>query len=310
MTDGPLDLTVPLNIAEVRAALATTGPLRRVGLAAYVAGPKSASVGHARPHDGRGHGGDSHGHRRIGALHPPSSRLGRIFAFVAVAAALSIGTAYALVLSNNAQNTSVSLPATGAIPVAPSTKDPQPGQVAGDSGSTSAQTTPSPSRSTGRQAPVAGSTTNQATPSSSATSTGTATTDPSTSASAGSSASSSATASAPAGFGPAPTGGSGTQWQVLYPNQGENSTQQQETTDVQSLLLEIGYLTPWHHRSYVDPAYASAADSPGQYGSATATAVAQFQQNYGVEYTAQLGACDEETYEVLFQVYEQAQAAQ
>ena len=308
MTDGPLDLTVPLNIVEVRKALATSGPLRKVGLAAYVAASKSASVGHARPQEGHGHGGGSRGHRRTAVLPPGSRRFGRIFAFVAVAAALSIGTAYALVLSNNAQNTSVSLPATGAIPVAPSTKDPQPGQVAGDSGSTSAQATPSPSRSTGHQPPVAASPTKGAT--SSATATGTASTNPSASASAGSSASASDPVTSPPVFGPAPTTGSNPQWQVLYANQNEDSQQQQETTDVQSLLLEIGYLTPWHHRSYVDPAYASSADSSGYYGSATAEAIARFQQNYGVEYTAQLGACDAETYAVLFQVYEQAQAAE
>ena len=299
LTDGPLDLTVPLNIAEVRAALATTGPLRRVGLAAYVAASKSTSAGSAPPQDGQGGG-----HRRTGTRYPTGKpkRIGRIFAFVAVATALSIGTAYALVLSNNAQNTSVSLPATGAIPVAPSARNSQSGQVAADSGSTSAQAAPSLSRSTGHQLPVAPPTTKPATPTSSAS----ASTGPSATAS--SSASTGATNTPPAGSDPTSTGGSGTQWNVLY--QGQNATSQttQETSSVQSLLQEIGFLQPWHHRTYIDPGYAVSADPNGYYGSATTQAIAEFQQDYGVDYSGQLGDTDANTYQALVEIVEEAEA--
>jgi hypothetical protein len=311
MTDGPLDLTVPLSIAEVRAALASTGPLRKVGLAAYAAAAKSASVASARPHDGHGHSG-GHGHRRLSTRHAAvaaSRRLGRMAAFVAITAALSVGTACALVLSNNAQNTSVSLPATGAIPVAPSVRNPQPGQIGGDSGSTSAQAAPSLSRSTGRQLPVAASTTKRATSTpSSPSATGTASADPSSSTSAGSSASASAPATSPSTFGPAPSAGSSPQWEVLYTGENEDSQAQQETTDVQSLLLNLGFLAPWHHRSYIDPDYSVSPDPNGYYGSATADAIAQFQQDYGVDYTDQLGDCDADTYQALVEVYDEAQA--
>lgn len=303
MTDGPLDLTVPLNIAEVRAALATTGPLRRVGLAAYVASAKSASAGSARPQDG--HGG---GHRRNGTRYPTTKpkRLGRIFAFVAVAAALSIGTAYALVLSNNAQNASVSLPATGAIPVAPS-PNPQRGQGAVDSGSTSAQAAPSLSRSPAHHVPVAPTTTKRATPSSSAT--GTASANPSATASAGSSASAGdPTSTAPGGFGPGPTAGSGSQWDVLYEGENEDSQAQQETVSVQSLLLDLGYLQHWHHRTVIVAGYSVSADPSGYYGSATTQAIAEFQQDYGVDYTDQLGETDANTYQALIEAVEEAEA--
>lgn len=292
LTDGPLDLTVPLNIAEVRAALATTGPLRRVGLAAYVAASKSASVSSARPHDGHAGGGGSH-RRRIAQL--PSRRLGRIFAFVAVAAALSVGTAWALVLSNNTQNTSVSLPATGAIPMAPSAKNPQPGQAAGNSGSTSAQATPSLSHSAAGQAPVPA-------PTKSATPTSRATPTPDPSASAGGSASASAPVSTPPGFGPGPTSTSTGQWVVLVEGANENAQEVQETTNVQGLLLELGYLASWHHRSFVDPDRSPSADASGHYGPATAEAVSEFQQYYNVSYTSQLGQCDAATYQLLVEI--------
>jgi hypothetical protein len=304
MTDGPLDLTVPLNIAEVRKALATTGPLRRVGLAAYVASAKSASVGSARSHAHDGQGG---GHRRSGAGYPAGKpkRLGRIFAFVAVAAALSIGTAYALVLSNNAQNASVSLPATGAIPMAPSPKNPQPGQLGADSGSTSAKAAPSPSRSPAHHVPVASPTTKRATPSSSPAPTGTASSAPSATASGGSSASADPTTTSPPGFGPGPT--AGTQWEVLYEGENENSQAVQETDSVQTLLQELGYLQPWHHRTFVDPGYSVSADPTGYYGSATTEAIAQFQQDYGVYYTDQLGETDATTYQTLVQAVAKAE---
>jgi Putative peptidoglycan binding domain len=302
MTDGPLDLTVPLNIAEVRAALATTGPLRRVGLAAYVAASKSTSAGSARPQDGQGGG-----HRRAGTRYPTGKpkRIGRIFAFVAVATALSIGTAYALVLSNSAQNTSVSLPATGAIPVAPSAKNSQSGQVAADSGSTSAQAAPSLSRSTGHQLPVPPPTAKHAAPTSSAT----ASTEPSATASAGSSASAGGpTNTPPAGSDPTSTGGSGTQWNVLYEGQNTSSQTTQETASVQNLLQDLGYLQTWRHRTYIDPGYAVSADPNGYYGSATTQAITEFQQDYGVNYSDQLGETDANTYQALVQVVQEAES--
>jgi hypothetical protein len=303
MTDGPLDLTVPLNIAEVRAALATTGPLRRVGLAAYVAASKSTSAGSARPQDGQGGG-----HRRAGTRYPTGKpkRLGRIFAFVAVAAALSIGTAYALVLSNNAQNTSVSLPATGEIPVAPSPSSSQRGQAAADSGSTSAQAAPSLSRSTGQQLPVSLPTTRRAAPSPSATATGTASTRPSATASA--SASTAPTSTAPTGSEPTSTAGSGTGWDVLYEGQDEDSQTVQETSSVQNLLQDLGYLQVWRHRTYIDPGYTVSADPNGYYGSATTQAIAEFQEDFGVDYSDQLGETDANTYQSLVQAVQEAES--
>jgi len=305
-TEGRLDLSIPLNIAEVRAALATTGPLRKVGLAAYVATSKSASVPSPRPQDGR------RGHRRKHASALASTRIGRLIAFVAAAVALSVGTACALVLSNNTQNTSVSLPATGTIPMASSPADPQPGRAAGDSGSTSAKATPSLSRSTAGHLPVTGATTRRATvtPSPSisvtATTSSTASSDPSSTATAGDSASAGdPTSSAPGSgccSGPTDSSGGSGNWEVLYEGQNEDSQAQQETTDVQSLLLQIGYLAAWHHRSYIDPNYASSPDANGYYGPSTADAIAQFQQDYGVAYSDQPGSCDATTYQDLTEV--------
>jgi hypothetical protein len=302
-TEGPLDLTVPLDIAKIRAALATTGPFRRVGLA-VTAAPKNASAGSARP--GRGH-------RRMRQAAVPSRRIGRIALFVAVTAALSVGTAWTLVVSTNAQNTSVSLPASGAIPVAPSAKDPQSGGNAVNSGSTSATAAPSLSRSPMPHppVPVVHPTTHpastSASPTSSASATGTATADP-TSAAGGT-----ATATAPAGsgpsYGPGPTPTAS--WDVLYQDADESSAEQQETTSVQGLLLDLGYLTPWRHRSYIDSyssSYTPSSDPSGYYGSATSDAVAQFQQEYSVQYTNQLGACDAATYQALIAVTDQSGA--
>ncbi len=308
-TEGPLDLTVPLDLAKIRAAMATTGPLRRVGLAAYAAAaPRSSSAGAARP---------PRGHRR--ARQPAAAaprRIGRIALFVALTATLSVGTAWTLVTSTNTQNTSVSLPSSGAIPVAPSARGPQPGTGSVNSGSTAATAPPSPSRSPlpHPPPPIAHPPSYSASasipPSPTAGATGTAGTDPTGTTSAGGTA----TASAPAGSGPsygpgpAPTAGG---WEVLYQGASEDSTEQQETTSVQSLLLDIGYLTPWHHRSYIDSYYTNYTPSPdpsGDYGSSTSDAVAQFQQAYSVQFSAQLGACDNPTYQALVQVAEQAQS--
>ena len=315
MTEGPLDLTIPLDIAKIRAALATTGPLRRVGLAAYAAAgaaPRSASAAATRPEKG---------HRRARkaaavATYPAASRrIGRIALFVAVATALSVGTAWTLVMSTNAQNTSVSLPSSGAIPVAPSAKDPQSGGNAVNPGSTSAKAAPSLSRSTAPHPPVAAihPTTHPAsapaspTPSASATGTGAAGANPTGAPTTGGTSTGPAYSSAPFPINTAPG------WDVLYQGAGEDSQEQQETTSVQSLLLDLGYLAPWHHRSYVDSSYyysnnSAPSDAPGYYGSATSDAVAQFQEQYSVQYTSQLGACDVQTYEALIQVAEEAQS--
>jgi len=151
--------------------------------------------------------------------------------------------------------------------------------------------------------------TKRVTPSSSPVATGTASADPSSTASAGSSASAGdPTNTAPGGFGPGPTAGSGTQWEVLYEGENENSQAQQETSSVQTLLLELGFLQPWHHRTYVDPGYSVAADPNGYYGSATTQAIAQFQQDYGVDYTDQLGETDANTYQALVQVVDEAES--
>ena len=99
-----------------RAALSTTGPHAKACEVLALAAA-SASVASPRPQWSG----------RAAARHGGPKRLGRIAAFVAVAAALSVGTAGALVMSNNASNQSVSLPASGAIPVAPSTTTSQSG---------------------------------------------------------------------------------------------------------------------------------------------------------------------------------------
>jgi hypothetical protein len=311
-TEGPLDLTIPLDIAKIRAALATTGPLRRVGLAAHAvaaAAPRSASGGAARPEKG---------HRRArkapAPIAPASRRIGRIALFVAVATALSVGTAWTLVMSTNAQNTSVSLPASGAIPVAPSAKDPQSGGNAVNPGSTSAKATPSLSRSTAPHPPVAvihptthpASRPASASPSPSATYTGAAGGDPTSTPTSGGTPTGPTYSTAPFPVTTVPG------WDVLYQDASENSQEQQETTSVQSLLLDLGYLAPWRHRSYIDSAYFSSNSTPsdpdGYYGSATSSAIAQFQQQYSVQYTSDLGACDASTYTALIEVAEQAQS--
>jgi len=282
-TEGPLDLTIPLNIAEIRAALSTTGPHAKARSAAPAAA--SASVASPRPQEGR-----------AAARHGGPKRLGRIAAFVAVAAALSVGTAGALVMSNNSSNQSVSLPASGAIPVAPSTTTSQSGDRSMGSGSTSAHATPSLSHSTAAVDPIdINRTTGQATSASPA-----ATGSASPSASSAASTDPSSSISPP----PAPVG-SNADWQPLY--QGESATvqQAQETSDVQTLLNSIGYLQPWRHETYVltaASAYAAGPDPHGYYGSATSDAIAEFQQAYSIQYAGALGECDLATYQALVQV--------
>lgn len=289
--EGPLDLTVPLNIAEIRAALSTSGPHRITRPVPPADAPNSASVASAHPQE-----------TRRGSRHAGPKRLGRIAAFVAVAAAMSVGTACALVLSNNAQTTSVSLPSSGAIPVAPSTGDPQPGRITVDSGSTSAMATPSLSHSTAAIEPV------DATSATDPTAAPTISSTPSTSAVPSSSTSADPTGSGPTSSQPppdVPTDVYGADWEVLYQGVDDSSQEEQETSDVQSLLDELGYLSPWRHRSYMDPAYSVYAvlpDPSGYYGSATSDALAQFQVDYGVPYVDQLGSCDLTTYQALEQL--------
>lgn len=282
-TEGPLDLTIPLNIAEIRAALATTGPRAKAASSASAAPAASTSAASARPQESR-----------PGGRHGGPKRLGRIAAFVAVAAALSVGTAGALVLSSDGSaNQSVSLPASGAIPVAPSTDSAHGGVHPLGTGSTSASAAPSLSRSAADVDPVSVSRT-AGSAGASSTATGTA----------GSSATATGTDPASSISPPDASIASSANWQTLY--QGDNGTgaQKQETTDVQGLLDTIGYLQPWRHKTYVLPQYslyAAAPDPTGYYGSATADAIAEFQQNYSVGYTT-LGQCDLATYDALVQV--------
>lgn len=281
-TEGPLDLTIPLNIAEIRAALSTTGPHAKARSAVSTAA--GASVASPRPHEGR-----------AAARHVGPKRLGRIFAFVAVAATLSVGTAGALVMSNNSSNQSVSLPASGAIPVAPSTTTSQSGDRSMGSGSTSAHATPSLSHSTQAVDPIyIDRTTDRATSSSP-----TAASSASPSASSSASANPSSSISAP----DAPVG-SNAAWQPLYQGQSASDQQTHETSSVQTLLDSIGYLQPWRHRTYVlatASVYAAGPDPTGYYGSATSDAIAEFQQNFSIQYTGVLGECDLATYQALVQ---------
>lgn len=280
ITEGPLDLTVPLNIAEIRAALATTGPQRKAK--PVTPADASASVGGARPQESRN-----------GSRHAGPRRLGRIAAFVAVAATLSVGTAGALVLSNNSTSQSVSLPASGAIPVAPSTGASQPGQGAMGSGSTSAHATPGLSRSATDVDPVSDG--QSTSPVVSSWPTGKHR-----------KGGPSATATAPSSsFSPSDPVGTGAAWQPLYPGNTGSKVQSQETSYVQTALNDIGYLQPYPHKSYVLPqysGYAAGPDPSGHYGSATSDAIASFQQNFNIPYSGPLGVCDLQTYQALMVV--------
>lgn len=277
MSEGPLDLTVPLDFAEIRAALSSTSgsipAVRDASAAAPASAPREPGARRAHRHTG-------------------SKRLGKIAAFVAVAAALSVGTACALVLSTPAPSgSSVSLPpTTGNIPVAPSSPAPQQGQVPITSGSTSASATPSlshsPSPTPTTASPSATATTNSASPSSSA----------SASASISPTPSDTSPTSPPATDSGSPPYGSN--WVTLYWG---IQDEQQEVSKVQSLLASIGYLQPWHHRQdYYNP-NAQQSDQSGVYESATEDAVAQFQQDYGVDFSGQPGTCDLATYNALVQ---------
>lgn len=272
VSEGPLDLTTPLDFAEIRAALSNSGNIP------VVRDPAPAALPPRAP-----------GARRA-SRHASSKRLGRIALFVAVAASLSVGTACALVISSGSQGTSVSLPpTTGNIPVAPSDEASQQGQISLTSGSTTDSATPSlslsptPSASTG-------------TPSASA--------DPSASGSGSGSASGSATAGPDASSTASPSqststqSGFGANWVTLYWGvQNEDS----EVSKVQSLLADIGYLYPRRHHSYYNPQVQVQPDQSGTYGSATEDAVAAFQQDANVDFSGQPGTCDLTTYNALVQ---------
>lgn len=271
VSEGPLDLTTPLDIAEIRAALSNSGNIPVVRDPAPTAPPRAPGA-------------------RRASRHASSKRLGRIAVFVAVAASLSVGTACALVLSSGSQGTSVSLPpTTGNIPVAPSDGASQQGQISLTSGSTSASATPSLSLS-----PTPGASTGS--PSASA--------DPGASASGSGSASGSASAGSgtsatpSAGRSTGSQSGFGSDWVTLYWGvQNEDS----EVSRVQSLLANIGYLDTWRHHSYANPQARVQPDQDGSYGSATGDAVAEFQQDYNVNFSGQQGTCDLTTYNALVQ---------
>lgn len=273
-TEGPLDLTVPLNIAEIRAALSNSGPIPVVPASA-AAPPRG--VAPPRPHDGRR------------SRHAHSRRLGRIAVFVTLAAALSVGTATALVLSSSSQGSSVSLPPTsGNIPGLPTGNSTGIGQTTGTSGSTTAQAAASPSHSAATTTAAATS----AAPSTTADASGSASGDPSSTA--GSSASADPSSSAVGGV----PSSSGSTWVTLYWG---IQNEEQEVSQVQSMLDQLGYL--WHHHAaYVNPMYNGVQpDSIGTYGSATEDAIASFQQDFSVAYGGQAGTCDYPTYEALIQ---------
>lgn len=273
--EGPLDLTVPLDIAEVRAALANSGPLPAVP--ADAAAPTSAAGPGSTPprdHDGR------HSRR-----HPGSKRLGRIAVFVVLAATASFGTAYALVVSSGSQGSSVSLPATdGNIPVAPSQQPSGRGQapVSGASGSASASAAASLSHSPASTAQPTGTASAGASGAASS-----AAADPSAS------PSRSSRPSAPADPTTAPPSSApASNWVTLYSGiQGQS----QEVSQVQSMLEDLRYLENWHRHEYLNPQNFT-ADSNGTYGSATSNAVAAFQQQHGL---AASGECDAGTFQAL-----------
>jgi hypothetical protein len=269
--EGPLDLTIPLDYAEIRAALSSSGSNRKPPVPEDLPPPP---VGGGRR--GRRRGGE---HAAIPG-HAGSKRLGRIGVFVTLATALSVGTAAALVLSSGGQGASVSLPTTnGNLPVATAVAG-GPGQGSQSSATASAgpSASPSPSSTTASaspspsRAPVSAGASAASQPSTPASA------DPTTSQDSGS---------------PSPTASAFTTLQ-----EGSSGT---TVTTVQQLLDQLGYLTQQHqHRSgtvFVDVRDRMFSDPSGSYGYATASAVASFQQDYGVG--AQPGVCDQSTFDAL-----------
>jgi peptidoglycan hydrolase-like protein with peptidoglycan-binding domain len=87
-------------------------------------------------------------------------------------------------------------------------------------------------------------------------------------------------------------------WVTLYwgiPNE------QQEISQVQTLLANLGLLDSYRRRSYYNPQVDVQPDQSGTYGSATEDAIEEFQQYYDVDYTGQFGTCDQVTYNALVQ---------
>jgi hypothetical protein len=273
VSEGPLDLTVPLDIAEVRAALSNSGSFTVVRAATAAAMPPSP------------------GARRT-SRHASTKRLGRIAVFVALAATLSVGTACALVLSSGGQGSSVSLPPTdGNIPVAPSQKPSGQGQLAITSGSASASAVPSLSHSPKPvvqtvSAPATGASTPPV-PSVSA--------DPSVGTS---QSASSSPSTGQAGGGASPTTSASSGWVTLYWGIQNESP---EVAQVQTMLANLGYLDGLRRHTYFNPQVDVQPDPSGSYGSATEDAVAEFQQDYNVDITGQSGDCDLATYQALTQ---------
>ena len=275
--EGPLDLTVPLNFAEIRAALSSSGSNLKKPPA-----PEAAPVPTA--------GGARHGGRRGGGHaavpgHVGSKRLGRIGVFVALATALSMGTAAALVFSSGGQGNSVSLPTTnGNIPVATA-------PAAG--GGQSPLGSPTPSTVRASSASATPDTASASAAAFVAPTSPSAAPDPSASVPA--TGSPSASASAPSSQGSASPSPTGSPFTTLQ--QGSTGT---EVSQVQQLLAEIDLLMAQrdHRRTvFVDVEDYALADPSGSYGQATASAVAAFQQAEGVG--TDPGVCDQSTFDAL-----------
>ena len=260
----------------MRAALSNSGPLPRVPAGG------AAGAGSAPPC-----GPDGRRSRR----HAGSKRLGRIAVFVVLAATASFGTAYALVQSSGGQGSSVSLPPTnGNIPVGPSETPSGQGQLIIASGSASASAVPSLSHIPTTVTHTVG----MPLPGPSSSLTPSVTADPS----AGPSQSADPSASAGQPTGSATPAASSSGWVTLYWG---IQNQTQEVAQVQTMLATLGYLDGWRHQAYVNPQVDVQPDQSGTYGSATEDAIAEFQQDYSVDYTGQSGECDLATYQALTQ---------
>jgi Putative peptidoglycan binding domain len=260
--EGPLDLTVPLDVAEIRAALSSSGSNKKPPPPEDLPPPLPGAV-----RRGRRRGGE----HAAPPGHAGSKRLGRIGVFVALATALSVGTAAALVLSSGGQGASVSLPTTnGNLPVVATAVAGGPGQVPQSSSAAS----PSPSLS--------------ASPSASAAA-------PSPSASAGSPSPVSSPSAAPT-----QSQDPGTPSASPFPTLQQGSSGA-TVTEVQQMLAELYLLIQQRqHRDGTVFTYVrnrTLSDPSGSYGDATATAVAAFQQADGVG--AEPGVVDQATFDAL-----------
>ncbi|WP_051451218.1 peptidoglycan-binding domain-containing protein [Actinospica robiniae] len=275
--EGPLDLTVPLDFAEIRAVLSSSGSNPKPPPPEDLPPPVAEGGGPRR----RRRGGD----HAAPPGHTGSKRLGRIGVFVALATAFSVGTAAALVLSSGGQGASVSLPTTnGNLPVVTALAG-GPGQVptssaAAGSNPSSSPGSPSPSPSASASSSASASPTQSGTP----------TAAPSTS-----QASSSASADPSPSQAPASPTVSSSPFTDLQ--QGSSGS---TVTTLQQMLAEVDLLRQQRQRHdtvFVYVRNRMIADPSGSYGDATANAVAAFQQANGVG--AQLGVCDQATFDAL-----------